>query len=67
MFVTKSLDGDWRVVDSKGYEKLQIISGEGSITMNVPAKGFVMERETGIAIYMGDLTYLIGDIEVIGH
>lgn len=67
MFVTKSFDGEWRVVDSKGYEKLQFISGEGSTTMDVPAKGFVLERETGIAIYMGDLTYLIGDIEVIGR
>ncbi|WP_031550913.1 FHA domain-containing protein [Oribacterium sp. FC2011] len=66
MFVTKSFDDGWRVVDSKGYQKLKFISGEDSITMDSPKKGFVFEKETGIAIYMDDLTYLTGDVEVIG-
>lgn len=65
MFVTKSFDGEWRVADSKGYKKLKFISGGETSTMDAPSKGFVVEKETGIAIYMGDLTYLIGDIEVI--
>lgn len=67
LYVTKAFDEDWRVVDSKGYGKLQFISAEGSTLMDAPEKGFVIEKETGIAIYMGDLTYLIGDIEVIGR
>ncbi len=65
MYVTKSFDGDWRVVDSKGYERLQFISCDGSMMMDAPQKGFVLEKETGLAIYMGDIIYLIGDIEVI--
>ncbi len=67
LFVTRSFDKNWRVVDSKGYKKLQFVFGEGSTLMDAPEKGFVIEKETGIAIYMGDLTYLIGDVEVIGR
>lgn len=67
MYVTKVFDGDWRVVDSKGYKKIQFISAEGSTIIDAPEKGFVIEKETGIAIYMGNLTYLIGDIEVVGY
>ena len=67
MYVTNAFDGDWRVVDSKGYKSLQFISGEGSTMIDAPEKGCVIEKETGIAIYMGDLIYLNGDIEVIGH
>lgn len=65
MFITKSFDGNWRVVDSKGYKKIKFISGEGSTTINTLKKGSVLEKETGIVIYMGDLTFVIGDIEVI--
>lgn len=67
MYVTNAFDREWRVVDSKGYKSLQFISGEGSTTIDAPEKGFVIEKETGIAICMGDLIYLNGDIEVIGH
>lgn len=66
MFVTYSINEDWRIVDSKHYKQLQFISGEGSTTLTSPEKGFVFEKENGVAIYMGDLTYLLGDIEVIG-
>ncbi len=67
MYLTRAFESDWRVVDSKGYKKLQFISGEGRTTIDSPKKGFVLEKETGIAVYMGDLTYLTGEMEVIGR
>ena len=67
MFVTQFFDGEWRIVDTNGYERLQFISEGGSTTIDTPQKGIVIEKETGIAIYMGDITYLIGDINVIGN
>lgn len=66
MYVTKAFEEEWRIVDSKRYKTFQFISCDGCTTMNAPKKGFVLEKETGIAIYMGDLTYLIGDMEVVG-
>lgn len=65
MFVTKIFDGTWRLIDTKGCKTIKIIYGEGSTTLGVPPKGFVFEKKTGIAIFMGDLTYAIGDIEII--
>ena len=35
--------------------------------MDSPKKGTVLEKENGIAIYMGDFTYLLGNIEVSGE
>lgn len=67
MFITRTFDEDWRVVDTKGYDRLQFILGDKIITMNTPEKGLVIEKENGIAIYMGDLTYLIGDMQVVGR
>jgi pSer/pThr/pTyr-binding forkhead associated (FHA) protein len=67
MFLTKSFDDDWRIVDSKGYKHLKFTSGEKTTSMENPEKGFVDEQEKGIAIYMGDLTYVIGDMEVTGR
>lgn len=66
LYITKGFDEPWRVVDSKEYRRIQFVSNEESILMEAPKKGFVIEKETGLAIYMGDLTYLIGDIELIG-
>lgn len=36
------------------------------VTVNRPEKGTVIEKENGIAIYMGDVTYLAGDMEMTG-
>ena len=66
LFLTKVYGEDWRVVDSKGYSTLRFLTGEDMETVNSPEKGTVIEKEKGIAIYMGDVTYLAGDIEMTG-
>jgi pSer/pThr/pTyr-binding forkhead associated (FHA) protein len=65
MFSENCFDDQWRVVDSKGYKTVSFVSEEGETKMTEPAKGTVIRRNSGIAIYMEDLTYLIGDMGVV--
>ncbi len=64
MFITRDYNQRWRVVDSKGYKQVSFISGGIEILLSEPDKGTVIKEENGIAIYMGDLTYMIGDMEL---
>ena len=66
LYITKDFDDKWRVVDSKGYTLLRFVTDDKITTLDSPKKGTVIEKEDGIAIYMGDLTYLIGDMEMTG-
>ena len=66
MFTEREFDERWRVEDTKGLNRLIFTSGNQSTELAQPAKGTVIEKEDGIAIYMGDITYLIGDIAVTG-
>lgn len=66
MFVTKDFDDCWRVADSKGMTTLKLADKEAATVLENPDKGTVIEKDTGIAIYMGDRTYMIGDMELAG-
>ena len=66
LYTTKVFEDYWRVMDSKDYKQLQFISEGKSTILMSPKKGLVIENENGIAIYMGDITYMIGDMEVVG-
>lgn len=66
VFFQKSLGEEWRVVDTMGYEKLRFVSEDKTEDWNAPRKGLVIERDAGVAIYMGDVTYVNGDMEVVG-
>lgn len=64
LFLTRGFDERWRVVDSKDYSKIEFISESGTTTLDHPDKGTVIEKNDGVAIYMGSLTYVIGNMEV---
>jgi pSer/pThr/pTyr-binding forkhead associated (FHA) protein len=66
-FITSSIEGAWRVNDTAGYSHITFNDGNEKIRMDSPKKGTVLEKENGIAIYMGDFTYLLGNIEVSGE
>lgn len=66
MFCERIFDERWRVEDTKGINKLAFTDGKQPTVYENPKKGTVVEKEEGIAIYMGDITYLIGNIAVIG-
>ena len=66
MFSERKFEDRWRVEDTKGLSRLIFTDGNQSTALAKPVKGTVIEKEDGIAIYMGDITYLVGDITVTG-
>ena len=66
MFSEKKFEERWRVEDTKGLSRLSFTDGKQSTVLAEPVKGTVIEKEDGIAIYMGNITYLVGDITVTG-
>jgi len=66
LFITSTIDDAWRVEDTKGISKLVFTDGEDTTMMECPPKGTVIEKENGMAIYMGDVTYLLGNLAVLG-
>ena len=67
MFSERNFADCWRVEDTKGFTKIAFTDGEDTTKLENPEKGTVVEKETGMAIYMGDITYLLGDISVIEY
>ena len=65
MFSTNYYEDSWRVVDTKGWEKMIFECSEGTTRLENPDKGTVVEKKDGIAIYMGNITYLAGDMELV--
>lgn len=62
LFVEKALEEKWRVEETKYLKRVIFTDGERTEEYVSPAKGTVVELENGIAIYMGNITYLIGNI-----
>ncbi len=66
MFMENSYPEEWRVVDTKDLKSVVFISEGKDTTLVAPKKGTVIEKENGIAIYMGDLSYINGDMKILG-
>lgn len=64
LFSDKVLDLLWRVVDTKGCREIVFCDGHKEIRYHAPTKGMVVTLENAMAIYMGDITYLSGDMEI---
>lgn len=67
MFSEHLYNQRWRVEDTRGLSTLSFTGGEDATVLEEPARGTVIDKNTGIAIYMGDITYLNGDIAVSGN
>ena len=65
MFTNKSYEEEWKVVDTQGCESITLTDGTDRICVDHLYKGMVIEEKDGFGIYMGDLTYLIGDIRIV--
>ncbi len=63
-FLEKDFEEEWRVIDTKDCEKLVFESSDKVSKRVKPSKGEIIDNVNGIAIYMGDLTYVIGDMSV---
>lgn len=66
LFSERLFSERWRVEDTKGLSRLSFTDGNQATVYEEPTKGTVIEKEDGIAIYMGDVTYLVGNIAVMG-
>lgn len=67
MYSNRKLDNCWRVSDTKEYRDIIFYDENKEIRYHNPDKGMVVNMQNGIAIYMGDITYLFGNIEVVGR
>ncbi len=66
MFTEHNHGYEWRVEETKGYNELSFLSLGQEKTFDQPEKGTVVRLENGVAIYMGDITYINGDMTVKG-
>lgn len=64
LFYTKSMEGQWRASDTRNVQQLEFFDGVQLIRLEKPVRGTVVEQENGIAIYMGDITYLLGKTQL---
>lgn len=64
-FTDRPYEEKWKVVDTQEYESITLTDGTDRICVDHLYKGMVIEEKDGFGIYMGDLTYLIGDIRIV--
>jgi pSer/pThr/pTyr-binding forkhead associated (FHA) protein len=64
LFTEKTFDDRWRVEDTKAMTKFTVSDGAQTCSFEKPEKGTVIELDGGMAIYMGDVTYLTGAASV---
>lgn len=65
MYSTQFFDENWRIIDTKSNESVSLSDGKTVTKIDKPVKGTVIKKDKGIAIYMGALTYLIGEIDLV--
>lgn len=63
-FSTDNYSDTVRVEDTMYEDTLVFLDGEKEIRLEHPEKGTVVEGTHGMGICMGDLTYLIGDMQL---
>lgn len=66
LFSERGFDDRWRVEDTKGLVRLSFTDGDDITKLDKPEKGAVINKAHGMAIYMGDVTYLAGNMAVKG-
>lgn len=67
MFSTHYYDEYWRIVETRECTNFVFSDGHKETKLENPAKGTVIEKDNGLAIYMGDITYLAGDVSLAFH
>ena len=64
LFAENDFSGEWRTEITKDMDQISLSCGSEKTTLVKPGKGTMIYSEQGIAIYMGDLTYLAGDMNM---
>ncbi len=66
MYSAKVLDTPWRTEDTANVANPVFTDGTETVKCYEPEKGTLIDLPDGMAIYMGDVTYLTGNMKVIG-
>ena len=64
LFLEYNFGSKWKVEDTKGLKRLEISDGKQTTILQQPQKGTVIEKEEGIVIYMGDISYMNGSVQI---
>jgi len=64
LFCEEKYGDVWSIEDTKDIRNLKFTDGSESKVLSDPPKGSVVYLSKGIAIYMGDVTYICGNISV---
>lgn len=67
MFSSKDCCGSWKMMDTKGLSDLLVRQGNMARELHEPLKGTVVDTGTAIMIYMGDISYIFGNIMLSGR
>lgn len=62
LFLSTTITEPWRAVDTGKMQSLTFSDGEGVLRLDNPAKGTLVRQQGGIGIYMGPVTYLLGQM-----
>ena len=62
MFTEKEFDDSWRPIDTRGLADLTVNDGDSKRGYHKPAKGTVIDTPGGTMIYMGDISFISGNI-----
>ena len=63
LYLKDGFDGSCRFTDTKGNDGVTFSDGEETVSLKHPEVGTVIKKNKGVAIYMGDVTYLMGSME----
>ncbi len=54
----------WKAVDTEGVSQISYTDEGQTITLKDPGRGTVIQTRAGVLIYMGDVTWTIGDMGI---
>lgn len=64
VFLENGFEGECRIMDTRATDRFGFTEGGRKEEIMKPQPGTVIKRESGMAIYMGDITYLFGEMQL---
>ena len=65
LFTTRSIDTNWKSINTNGSTEILIQTNKHKEVLKNLRKGDVIKKSKGMFIYMGEIAYLMGDIDIV--
>lgn len=65
IFTEYDFGGSCQIENTANLECFSVSDGNSCIKLEHPAKGTVLDLDAGLAVYLGDATYLLGNIQLM--